>query len=571
MRPWSAADSAGRSHQEDAVAEREPSFRQHTDAPSRAVSRDVRTISRLPDRSNSSAVQQMGMQLEHTILQNIEQRLLDKHPISRSRSFPLPLLAPTISNRRGFDLSLSRLHNLPSPVSTEFCDTVGTSHDSQLIRTSTEPVSSQHLVRSNSQTPLTPPHEIEVLSWAPDTTTVHPGPSDSDTASSSQPGRGTIHPGGSRSVPIRDDASTTRAGYVSSLNFASDVWFRRALGAACAAPDLTFRITSTKVISQVLPPNASDQRSVKTYEMVCDHLQNILPEPRYISITHALTVSPGQVVEDFPKSPPATPSFSGDSYFGDQTVFTHAAQVPVHHELRVPANNGAAPPQRHIMIAEANLVVLERFIPPTTLEETHDFFNANSCRSYLADRLPELASNTGSLLLIYPTGKGAKTFSKHYVGPVLDPLLREMTVLKALNTNAAERLGRMSGTDKMYEFEQMKSKIQDFCISMNSRQATRRSGTEFTLIYSDRPEIVLDRDTWMTWFVEQEQSRMKQDLVEYHRDGGKLPGGERDKNELTAGMLAREIIEGFRKSKNEAGNVGVEIGVFVIRRHRIAI
>lgn len=337
------------------------------------------------------------------------------------------------------------------------------------------------------------------------------------------------------------------------------------------APDLDSRSTSTKVISQVLPTNASDQRTTKTYEMVCEHLHTVLPEPQYISITHALTVSPGQTVEDFPKSPPATPGHvGGDSYFGDQTVFTHAAQVPAHHEVFNSSAATLAIPQRHIMEPEANLIVLERYIPPTTIQEAKQFFLPNSMASYLADRAPELSPNHGSLMLIYPTQKGATAFARHYVGPMLDPLLREMTILKGLNTNAAERLGRMQSVGVMSDFEGIIKSLNQFCESMNTRQVIRRSRSEFVLIHSHKTEVVLDRTTWMTWFIEQEQARMKQDLVDYHRAGGRLPEAEGNNSELTAGMLAREVAESFKNSKHDAGNTGVEVGIFVLRRRRLA-
>ena len=306
----------------------------------------------------------------------------------------------------------------------------------------------------------------------------------------------------------------------------------------------------------------------KTYEVICEYLQQILPEPRYISITHALAVS-SSGVEDFPKSPPATPGFDGaGGYFGDQTIFTHAAEVAVHHEFRDTNADLPLPPQRHIMSAEANVILLERYIPPTAIEETSDFFSADSCRSYLADRLPELAVEYGSLVLVYPTKTGGHTFARRYVAPLLDPLLREMTILRNLNTNAAERLGRMRALHSMLDFDDMVTRIETFCSSMNARSSVKKSRSKYVLAHSETAQVVLDRDTWMTWFVEQEQSRMKQDLVDYHKDGGRLPESKGGKTDITPGMLTREIVEGLQKSTATTGNSSIEIGVFVIRRIR---
>ena len=516
----------------------------------------------------------VGTHLDRTIPSNLERLPQTNLSIPRSQTCSDPLhKAPTIVSRRGFDLNLPSFEEISRPVSASACLTSNSmpppdehQRDGPFDRTA----SMHQIIRSSSLGPLTPPLEVEHPSWmsavgasltdlsVQSEQTGASGPQERDNIQPSQP---VLPPGHSSSSDGTDD--------VCSLNFGGTPWFLRALRTVSEGPNVHAMSASTKVISQVLPPNASDQRETKTYEMVCDHLQRTMPEPRYISITHALTVSSSQVVEDFPKSPPATPNFNGgDSYFGDQTVFTHAAQVPVHHEFRVPGLNLAAPPQRHIMIAEANLTILERFIPPTSSEETKDFFNADSCRSYLADRLPELSLDAGSLLLLYPTRTGAETFTRQYVGPILDPLLRELTILKGMNTNAAERLGRMKAISSMYEFGDMKKKTTDLCASLNARVAIQKSRTKFAVVHSDTARIVLDRATWMTWFVEQEQQRMKQDLVEYHRDGGKLPDREVNKSELTAGMLAREIADSFRKSNIPAGDAAIEVGVFVIRRHR---
>lgn len=70
----------------------------------------------------------------------------------------------------------------------------------------------------------------------------------------------------------------------------------------------------------------------------------------------------------------------------------------------------------------------------------------------------------------------------------------------------------------------------------------------------------------MTWYIDQEQQRLKQDLMEYHKEGGRLPQGESGNIELTAGMLAREIITELQKSAITMQTEAIEVGVFVIRR-----
>ncbi|KAK5936591.1 hypothetical protein PMZ80_011156 [Knufia obscura] len=81
---------------------------------------------------------------------------------------------------------------------------------------------------------------------------------------------------------------------------------------------------------------------------------------------------------------------------------------------------------------------------------------------------------------------------------------------------------------------------------------------------------MLDRDAWMTWFVEQEQSRMKQDLVDYRKEGGTLSQGNGGRTDITPGMLIQEIVAGLQKSTAAAASGDVEVGIFVIRRDRIS-
>lgn len=493
--------------------------------------------------------------------------------------------SPTISIRRGVEFSLSsRLQEATVPSLHRQHETADPIFHQNYVDVFAKGASRQPLIRSSSTDPLTPPHDVESMSWLPPTFNAQSQQGGDESNASVSTTANTLHSHGTRVALTGGIVSS--AGSLSSQGASEEPWLLRAFRLASkpalrsftgtlltrfSAPTLDERMpfVSIKVISQVLPVKAADQRATKTYETICEYLQQTLPEPRYISIIHALAVSPGQGIEDFPRSPPATPGFNGgDGYFGDQTIFTQAAQVVVHHEFRDTDSQSRQAPQTHIMSAEANLILLERYIPPTTTDEMSDFFSANSCRSYLADRLPELAVGYGSLLLVYPTRTGGRTFARKYIAPVLDPLLREMTILRNLNTNAAERLGKMRALDSMLDFGDTKDRLQGLCTAMNDRGNIKKSRSAFVLAHGETAHVVLDRDTWMTWFVEQEQSRMKQDLVEYHKAGGRLPEGKGGKTDITPGMLTREIVEGLRKSTTAAGNHNIEVGIFVIRRTR---
>lgn len=317
-----------------------------------------------------------------------------------------------------------------------------------------------------------------------------------------------------------------------------------------------------------MPSCGTDMRSVKTYETLCEHLQIVAPAARYISIHHSLALSEGQSIQDLPRSPPVTPNLAGrGGYFDDPSIFTHFAQVPIHHGT-LQATSPRSPPQRLIMPPEASLVVLERYIPPTSQAEVSDFFNSDSCRSYAADRMQELSDNNGSLVLIYPTKTGATTFSQKFIGPLLDPILRELVVLRGLATTLAESLGRMSAADVLVEFDEMQKKVERLCSKMNQRHDILNSRSAFILSHSQTCKVSLSNDTWMNWYVDQEFPRLKQDMIEYRINGGRLARSVSGASEMTEAALAREITSSLMKSAKLEPAEAIEVGVFVIKRAR---
>jgi hypothetical protein len=246
------------------------------------------------------------------------------------------------------------------------------------------------------------------------------------------------------------------------------------------------------------------------------------------------------------------------------SVFTHAAAVPAYHFKSNTANmasrqmyNVAAPGTIHISI-------LERYIPPTTGKEVEDFFSL-SRRSYLADRLLELSPNNGSLLLIYPTQQGGQTFAKDYLDPIIAPFLRQFIILNSLYAELATELGNMSAIPEMKTFGEMEASLAALCEAVAAMVPTRGARSQYEIVHAEKAEVILDRTLWRDWYVEQETPRLKQNLVDYHKSGARMPSRS-GRIEVTTGMLAREVIDGIRQSRHAAGDVGLEIGVFVIRR-----
>lgn len=431
--------------------------------------------------------------------------------------------------------------------------------------------------------PLTPPEDLDTFKW--DTPLqIEPSQGVRTAPNNEQSGaRGQTH---SQPRP----SSTSRPSEIQMpepANMAQDEssrsnWLGRAcqhLGKFYAVLDferlLTERVVSRlgdsgtqqqiQMVVQALPSQAKAADNKPVFEKVVEDIETHFTSPPYITITHAVS----QVIsmDEVPASPPATPNttYSSDDYFQDQTIFTHAAVVPAYHSVTASSTTMLPRPSNIIAPPSSTQIsVLERYIPPTTPQEVEDFFTL-SRKSYLADRLRELSLNDGSMLLVYPTKRGAATFATRYIGPIIEPFLRRFILLNGLYMHVAIEMGRMAAVDGMKSFEEMKALLGALCEALVQRAPSRGLPSRYKIIHAETAEVVLDAAQWKEWYVEQEQPRLRQHLVDYHKAGGRMPARV-GQIEVTPGMLAREVVEGIRRSREPAGNVGIEVGVFVIRR-----
>ncbi|KAJ9352007.1 hypothetical protein C8Q69DRAFT_446279 [Paecilomyces variotii] len=358
----------------------------------------------------------------------------------------------------------------------------------------------------------------------------------------------------------------------------SDSWLQNGIDAAISSlPVSNILGEAVKIVSQTLPyPRAADKSvALPTRDSVfCSVVQAIQNRLRpgqspYINITHAV---PEQFsLSNLPSSPPSTPSmaFGGDDYF-QSTVFSSATPVPAYHDFRGPLQSSRTsypivPPH------SVHLAIVERYLPPSSIQEYKDFFCPDR-PSVLVDRLKELSPCGGSLLLIYPTKKGAQSFKTQYLGPILDPLLRQMVVVNELSADVGRYLGKFGSPAQMDDFESMKSNINLLCQSISN------PSSKYTLVDAERGTAHLDRNLWAEWYIQQERARMKEVLNIYWRNGQRLPVNKAlsasnrtlaDK-EVTSAMLLGEIFDGIKRRPYGDGGPrdGVELGVFVIRRSR---
>ncbi|KAI9781513.1 MAG: hypothetical protein M1839_005928 [Geoglossum umbratile] len=150
-----------------------------------------------------------------------------------------------------------------------------------------------------------------------------------------------------------------------------------------------------------------------------------------------------------------------------------------------------------------HISLLERYIPPPSPSGDQSMFSSSS--SILFDRLFELSPNGGSMLFIYPTRTGAREFCRHYLGPVIEPLLRRLMVLHQLPPHLLMSIQKMTAVDDMMEFEDLHAKLQGLRDSINTeeteegpmgemnpdeeemRAAIRKAGVQ--LLYASRKKV----------------------------------------------------------------------------------
>ncbi|KAE8149750.1 hypothetical protein BDV25DRAFT_123142 [Aspergillus avenaceus] len=442
--------------------------------------------------------------------------------------------------------------------------------------------------------PPTPPEDDEYVAWNPRSEMLlfesplsrEPGPMPMDEGPNvDNTGRGAASDGLSSPSDQLSNVSPSSSGGSpgSSGDMDCDLnsWLENGIEAAVSSlPFSNARGEAVKIVSQMLPyPCPSDKAATaptnddvfsSLIQAVQRHLQN--GQFPYINITHAV---PEQFsLSNLPCSPPNTPRslFSQDDYFNSH-VFSSAAVVTAYHDFRG-VIQGRMPrfPVPVVPPFSVHLSVLERYLPPSSPQEYKDLFNPGR-PSFLVDRMSELSPDGGSLLFIYPTRRGGSTFKSQYLGPILDPLLRQLVVVNELSADIGRYLGKLSSVSHMEDFDTMRDNISQLCSSMSS------SSSQFTIADARKGSVHLDRHVWTEWFIHQEKTRMKEVLSLYWRNGRRLPAAKSvssmtpsyliEDKEVTSAMLLSEILEGIRKrpyGEDSEPHDGIELGVFVIRR-----
>ena len=337
------------------------------------------------------------------------------------------------------------------------------------------------------------------------------------------------------------------------------------------------RAGQVTVLSQALPVPSSPGHA---FPLLIQSINNrVQPQSMvWINVFHAV---PGTLnLADLPISPPTTPAppHEGEDYFTTK-VFDSAVAVP-DYQTTNPVS--VTSPRPAVAPCSIDVIFVERYIPPTNAKEFSElFFEAG--RSILSDRLVELSSNNGTLLFVYPTRRGGRTFVNDYLNPILEPILRSAMVTEKLSYTLVDSLGKMPAVDEMMTFEDLDARIAAFCEQLSSTGRTplskfHSSSTTYTLIHNSRHNVTLDKSTWAgEWWIKQEKPRIREAIKTFF-----AKRREQNDNEspLFAGIeLVEKILNGVRdrrypqevtaesgQRKEKLPTAGIEIGVFVIQK-----
>jgi hypothetical protein len=273
-------------------------------------------------------------------------------------------------------------------------------------------------------------------------------------------------------------------------------------------------------------------------------------------------------LSDLPTSPPSTPGppVGGDDYFTSK-VFDSAV-----HILDYADNLKSLPksPRPVVPPSSVDVSIVERYIPPTSKNEFADMFTTRG-PSLLVDRMVELSPDNGTLIFVYPTKRGARTFMADYLGPIIDPILRSMIVINGFSSDMCQQLGRMDAVNDLLDHNDMKRQILQLCSSLSQSspgmERFHKIATNFDLVLSSTEEVKLERKIWSDWWAKQEKARIREVVSRFFRKAN------RAQEDQTPVSLVHELLDGVSQKAYPEGRddpPGIEVSVFVITRSRRA-
>lgn len=309
---------------------------------------------------------------------------------------------------------------------------------------------------------------------------------------------------------------------------------------------------------------------------------------KYIEVTYQMP--PKFNMNQIPSSPAATPNAADPGmadYFSNH-VYTRGI-VAQDYETAL-AQAGSSSPRPSVAPGSINVAMLERYIPPPSLDEYTNLFSTDM-PSALVDRLFELSPKNGTCVFVYPTAEGARTFLGSYLRPLLDPLLRTIASTHDLSADFPASVGSLASlqgdlltfdrtvvklTALLHKLSRPSSSINPSNPNPSPSHPTTSSPSPprptptFTLVHADRSVVDIGKDTLVNWWLEQEKPRIRKAVDRYFHAR---------RLESTMGMTAK-IENGLRRREwddydglagSGSGGIersGIEVGVYVVRRTR---
>lgn len=294
-------------------------------------------------------------------------------------------------------------------------------------------------------------------------------------------------------------------------------------------------------------------------------LQYRIPQGAYIEVTHA--VPPKFNMGQVPTSPAVTPNphaSQAADYFSITNTFSRAVVATSYQD----ALETSVPSTPHPLVAPSTVRVslFERYIPPTSANEIQDLF-ITEAPSALVNRLTELSGDCGNLLFIYPTKVGALAFKNNYLGPLLNPHLRTMAGVHGLMSDLGTNIARLEAIDHIPTFDNMAKKVSQLLSKLARISNPGRPAPRFEIVHRGTQMVPLDRQSWQTWYINQEKARIQGIVKRYFQRGQRLPVTPG----ISSGAICREIIDGLERREYDGScppKEGIEVGVFVIQRTR---
>ncbi|KAL1306244.1 hypothetical protein AAFC00_004334 [Neodothiora populina] len=447
---------------------------------------------------------------------------------------------------------------------------------SPAVRTIASPLPSplHHFV-----TTLTPPDENGRITWeaiakaatgSMDSPTTEPNIAAADIEATEDSATDSVVAAESNSEPatysvpaisVSDDIATS-ASVIADLSIAdTPSWVDPVINAMLNNINMSERTGPIKILSHALPTPAVEGH---IFPAVIRSLQDQTPTSPmcWINVFHAL---PGKFnLADLPRSPPSTPgpAIGGDDYFTSKTFDTAVRVCDYNDSLHTLPQS----PSPIVPPASVDVSIVERYIPPSSVNEFSEMFNVKG-PSILIDRLVELSPDNGTLIFVYPTKKGARTFTNEYLGPILEPLLRTIVVVNGFSADMGSSAGKMAAAAALPDHDVMLMRIQSLCATLSQTsprmEKFHRKQAKFSVVYAAKEEVKLEREVWADmWWCKQEKPRLRETINRYFRKAN------RALEDKTPPMIIQELLDGVARNPYRYGEPtsAIEVSAFVITR-----